>query len=235
VRFARRLSGLRRLVRGTALFFCAAPVVHAAGGHFAVDDAAILDPDQCQLESWEEFETGGARSLFHFGPSCRVGPVELGLNVDRLRSRGRDSSTVFGPQVKWAVAVDDDFSVGFVGLVGWQGKAPRYAGATLYLPFSLHVAPPLWLHANGGRDWYRGAPSTSRLGLALEWDLGTTWTMTGELFRQASGNFARLGTRWQASPNVSIDLSRASALGVRSSGWWSLGANWAFEVDRARP
>jgi hypothetical protein len=49
-----------------------APSAHAAGGHHAVDDASILEPGQCQVESWVDRENGGNRSTLHAGTACRV-------------------------------------------------------------------------------------------------------------------------------------------------------------------
>ena len=61
---------------------------HAAGGHFAVDDAAILDVGTCGVEAWWE-RADPAGSLLHLGPACRVGPVELAINADRIQPRDR--------------------------------------------------------------------------------------------------------------------------------------------------
>ena len=61
---------------------------HAAGGHHAVDDAAILEPGECQVETWADRERGGDRTLVHVGPACRIGPLEIGVNLDRTRMVG---------------------------------------------------------------------------------------------------------------------------------------------------
>ena len=72
------------LPSGLALsLFSLAMQAHAAGGHHAVDDAALLDVGKCKVEGWLERETGGTRTLAHAGAGCRVGPVELGLNLDK--------------------------------------------------------------------------------------------------------------------------------------------------------
>jgi hypothetical protein len=202
----------------------------AVGSHFAVDDAAMLEAGQCQLATWLERE-GSTRTLFHIGPACRIGPVELGLNADRSQWTGQEPATIVGPQIKWAAAVDDRVSIGVVALAGWQGKAPRHAAA-LYAPLTVRVSPSLSLHANGGRDWSDGAPATTRAGLAVEWVALRDATLIGERFRQSGGNFARLGVRWQAGAAVSIDLSRAQGLGSTSGAWWTLGVNWALDATQ---
>lgn len=85
---------------------------HAAGGHHAVDDAAMLDVGKCKLEGRVERETGGARSLYHLGAGCRVGPVEPGLNIDGEKQAISDAATRFGPQIKWAYALNKALSIG---------------------------------------------------------------------------------------------------------------------------
>ena len=219
---------MRQCARLAASVCCGvAASAQAAGGNFAVADAAMLEAGKCQLETWLERE-GSGRKLLHVGPACRIGPVELGLNVDRSQSSGQKPSTIVGPQIKWAAAVDDRVGIGVVALAGWQGNAPRHAVGSLYAPLSVRVSPSMWLHANAGRDWSDGAPATSRAGLAVEWVAVRDGTLIGERFRQSGGNFARFGVRWQAGTAVSVDLSRAHGLGSTTGTWWALGVNWAL-------
>src|SRR4051812_1392182 len=109
---------------------------HAAGGHFGVDDAGILDLGTCQVETWWE-RADHASSVLHLGPACRVGPVELGINVDRIQPRDHGPQTPVSVQAKWALPIDDRLSVGLAALVAWQVLAPRYAGASVYVPLTL--------------------------------------------------------------------------------------------------
>jgi hypothetical protein len=205
---------------------------HAAGGHFGIDDAAVLDAGTCQIETWWE-RTDHAGSLLHGGPACRIGPVELGLNADRIQPGDRAPQTLVGPQIKWATAIDDRVSIGLVALVAWQGSAPRYAGATVYAPLTLRAADAVLLHVNVGRDWLRDTRSRGRAGVSLEWQAAPEWTIVGERFHQYGSDFARLGVRWQQSPLLGFDLSRARGVGATSAGIWTLGATWTFEAPPA--
>jgi hypothetical protein len=108
----------------------------AAGAHHAVDDATMLEPGQCQMESWVDRESGAARTLVHLGPACRVGAVELGLNLDRSRSTGERTSVVAGPQVKWVRPLSDAWSAGVVMSAGWQDMSPRFVGSTIVFPLT---------------------------------------------------------------------------------------------------
>jgi len=205
---------------------------HAAGGHFAVDDATILDAGMCQLEVWWE-RADHAGSLLHVGPACRVGPVELAVNADRLQPRDRAPQTPVGPQIKWAAAIDDRVAVGLVALVAWQGSAPRYAGATLYAPLTIRVADVLRLNVNVGQDWLRDLPARGRAGASLEWQPAPEWTIIAERFRQYGSDFARVGVQWQQSASLGFDLSRARGVGATSAGAWTLGATWTFDAPLA--
>ncbi|HEX3139936.1 MAG TPA: hypothetical protein VHQ87_07770, partial [Rhizobacter sp.] len=71
-----------------------------AGGHFDVDDAGVLEPGECQNEIWGGHTTVKTVNFLHIGPSCRAGPVELGLNYDGLRATENRFDLV-GPQLKW--------------------------------------------------------------------------------------------------------------------------------------
>lgn len=200
----------------------------AAGGHYAVDDAAILESGQCQLEVWFEAEVESARRLLHVGPACRVGPVELGLNVDRARAGDASKNSVLGPQVKWASALNEQLSIGLAAAANWQNHTPRYLGSSLIVPISYQVSQAWLAHVNIGRDFLSGAANSSRAGMALEWAPNSTWTFIGERFRDSGTDHWRLGGRWTLNEALSLDLSRAQGMGNTSSFWWTLGLNLAF-------
>ena len=174
-----------------------------------------------------------AGSLLHPGPGVPRRAGELALNADRLEPRDRAAQTLVGPQIKWAVPIDDRVSVGLVALAAWQGSAPRYAGATLYAPLTLRVADALRLNVNVGRDWVRDLPTRGRAGVSLEWHAAPAWTVIGERFRQYGGDLARAGVQWQHSNSLGFDLSRARGVGANSAATWTLGASWTFDAPQA--
>jgi len=205
-----------------------------AGGHFTVDDAALLDPGQCQIDAWVERESRADRRLAHAGPSCGLGPVEVGLGWDRSRLQAVDARMATGAYVKWAVGITD--AVGIGASVGgtWQATSPRYAGTTVVIPVSWRIGETVQTHFNVGRDYLRDGPTMSRAGVAVEWRAATHWLVIGEQFRQSEASFARVGLRWEPTRSLSIDLSRADRWSGPSSAWWTLGVAWAFE-QRRRP
>lgn len=206
----------------------------AAGGHFAIDDAALLDAGQCQVDAWFEAEARADRSLFHAGPSCGLGPVEVGLGWDRLRTDSADAATVTNVQVKWAVGITETLSVGAAAAAYWQAASPRYLGASLVIPVSWRISDSLQTHLNLGKDFLYGGPSPTRAGFAVEWQPISGWVLIAERFRQFEGTFGRAGLRWEPSKALSVELSLADRWGGRSSPWWAFGVAWAFD-QRRRP
>lgn len=212
-------------VAAAQLFACA---VHAAGGHHAIDDAALLDPGQCQLETWWDREAGGARTLLHAGPGCRIGPVEMAVSLDRTRLEQVGSTSITGLQVKWARSLDDYWSIGVAAGTNVQSRAPRYVGSTVIVPITWQATSTLLAHANIGRDFRRGEVDTFRGGLAVEWAPLNHWAFVAEHFREFGSSFRRAGVRWNLSPAASIDLSRARAISANSAAWWTLGLTWVW-------
>ncbi len=200
----------------------------AAGGSHSVDDAVLLEPGQCNIELWFDRATGGARSLAHVGPACRIGEVELGLNADREHGAGTSSATTFGPQVKWAATLNDDWSAGIVLSATGRNHSPRYLGSTVVVPVTWRASEAVLTHVNVGRDIRRGARDTQRGGLALEWAPLESCSFVAERFRESGANYWRAGARWTLTSTASVDLSRAGALSGSASPWWTLGVNWAF-------
>lgn len=210
---------------------------HGVGRHcrFAVgvlatlSRAALLEPGQCQIETWFDRATGSAHSLLHVGPACCVGEVELGRNVDRERRAGTPSTTAFGPQVKWAVALNDDWSASIVLSTTGRNRSPRYLGSTVVIPVTWRVGEPVLVHLNVGRDIRRADRDTYRGGgLALEWAPLETCSFVAERFRDNGGNYWRTGARWALTSTSSVDLGRAGGVGGSALLWWTLGVNWAF-------
>jgi len=228
------IRGVRRLARpwmgfvGGLCWFSSQ--VHAAGGHHAVDDAAILAPGQCEVEVWADRERHGARALGHVGPACRLGPVEIGLNLDRTHTTGAGSTTFGGPQVKWAHAVTDSLSIGALYGTSWRDRTPGTRSSLLLFPVSWQARDTIAVHLNVGKDFQRGggAPDTPRSGAAVEWAASSTWSFVGERFRESETNLWRIGARYAVNETTTLDLSQARGLQGSVPPWWTLGVTWSF-------
>jgi hypothetical protein len=202
-----------------------------AGGHFDVDDAGTLDPGQCQYELWGTRIPRQHATLWHLGPACRVGPVELGLNIDRISVAGEHKDAL-GPQLKWTFlgqAPDARWSAAVS--VSATFDLPRRggrAGGQFVVPVTWRATDSLLVHANLGADWATGTGARSgRGGLAGEWALNETVSLIAERNRAFGLWTSRAGVRLSLTPLISIDVSaaRTGPEGVRG---FVIGLNHEF-------
>lgn len=207
-----------------------------AGGHFDVDDAGTLDPGQCQYETW--YGRAGPEPVtdFHVGPACRVGPVELGLNLDRFRAAGEPNAFAIGPQIKWTwfgQAPDARFS-GAVSAGATRDRTHRgKPGRQLVFPFTWRVADSLQVHANLGADWVPvSGARTARGGLGTEWALNERVSLLAERNLAFGLWTSRVGARVSLTPLVSIDLStsQTSRSGPGHTRGFFVGLNHEFSL-----
>lgn len=197
----------------------------AMGGHFDVDDAAVLAPGRCQVELWAL--RGEAARLAHLGPACRAGPVEVGLTLDRL-SDGGEHATLAGAQIKWVTTLAPQVDVGAVAAL--THDTTRGGDLfTVYAPLTWSVGEAVHLHANAGVDRNREGRTTSRLGVAGEWALDPRVTLLGERFRLFGAIATRAGVRIALGEQTSIDLSGARISGSGNRVW---GLGLTFEFGR---
>jgi hypothetical protein len=213
------------LACGVLLAFAAR--VHAAGGHFDVDDATLLAPDRCQTEAWFMRSPAKNANVLHLGPGCRLGPVELTLNIDRVGSPA-DRRSALGPQLKWAT----DPALGSVsaGLVAGAmlsvGHGSR-ATATLYVPLTWNISDQLALNVNAGLDRDADGRRTRRHGVSAEWALNPQIVVLAERAEFGSEWVSRIGTRLSLSETLSIDLS-AGRVGPQATRSFAIGINHEF-------
>ena len=217
-----------------ALPLAAACALSAAGaraaGHFDVDDAGTLDAGQCQYETWWGRTGTEPVNGFHFGPACRVGPVELGLNFDRLSVQGERSATV-GPQLKWnffGQAADAPLSAAVSVSAVFDATHGGRAGGQFVVPVTWRATQSLQLHANLGADWATGTGQrTPRTGVAAEWALNDTVSLIAERNRAGGVWTSRVGARISLTPLISVDVS-TSRTGPDGTRGFVIGLNHEF-------
>jgi hypothetical protein len=207
-------------------WFVAPDAARAAGGHHGVDDASILDPGECQVEVWAEHSR--THRLTHFGPGCRLGPVEADLGIDRRSDPGTATQTLWSPQIKWATPLTAELAVGAVVTLSWQEPAPRQTARSLLVPVTWQPWPSLALHLNLGRDFPKDTHRITRRGAAVEWQAHPQWQGLAEWFDDGQRGNRRLGLRHALTGQVSLDISRADATSRPRNAWWTLGVNVTF-------
>ncbi len=217
--FQRALAGLSLMIGSC--------VTQAAGGHHAVDDAAILDAGSCEVESWVSKARGGSR-LLHAGAGCRVGPVELGVGAEFAR-QGGVSDTSYQVQAKWATALNPGVNVGIsLTAISAAHLRPSYQGSTAAILLTWAVRDDINLHLNIGRDFVHRGPRLNRSGISAEWGFQEGWSLVAERYAQDLAHFARLGIRGNISPGWTIDFSRAQRLRGPGESDWTLGLTRAL-------
>lgn len=202
----------------------------AAGGHHAVDDAAIDDAGQCNLELWAERSNLDRRQLQHAGLGCNLLGVEVGINADRETARAASPRHVHGVQLKWATALQPQLAIGLVAALGWQDQTPR-SQQSLLVPLTWTPREDLAIHLNLGRTLLRGADDRTQRGLAVEWQMTPAWQTLAEHFHDGQRPLTRLGLRRTVDERWTLDLSFAKSPATARApkeGWWTIGANWTF-------
>jgi hypothetical protein len=206
---------------------CAGGSASAAEGHHSVDNAAILESGQCELETWLSRGSDRGR-LLHGGVNCGVGPVEVGAAAEYSRFEG-ESQTAWGLEVKWATELGRGFSIGAKAGPAWAAHVrPRYQGVSASALATWKATDALALHANFGRDFANGAGDEDRYGGSLEWSPAQAWSLVGERYKEGGTHFVRAGVRFFGGENWNIDLSRSQRLSGSGVSAWTLGAAWAF-------
>jgi hypothetical protein len=211
-------------VGASLLLACAAG--RAAGGHHAVDDAAIADPGQCQVELWAEHSP--QHHLQHLGPACNIAGAEVGINLDRNALSPSPTLRLRGVQSKWAWELRPGLSAGLAVGATWQSGGPPDRTYSLLLPMTWQPRDDLWLHLNLGRDFRHAATDLTRRGIAMEWQPHPQWQGLVEWFDDGLRLQRRAGLRYIPTSQLSIDLSRAQATTGQREAWWTLGLTWTW-------
>ena len=216
-----------RLPLAAAVLIPFATTSHAAGGHFDVDDATVLEPGHCQYEAWVVRAPAAGATIAHLGPGCRVGPVEVGVNLDRWSVAG-SSRTLLGPQLKWVVdQLVDKLSAGLAWSAFYDVTNHGRPTQTLYAPFTWWAAEKLWVHANIGLDRDTAGTRWRRQGLSGEWAASGRFTVIAERVKIVGDWTSRLGGRFNLSETLSVDLS-AARFGPRGERVYVVGVNQEF-------
>lgn len=206
------------------------PMATHAAGHFEVDDAHMLDAGRCQYEAWATRVNGDSESVAHLGPACRIGPLEVGINLERLNQPG-DRAIALGPRLKWATGIEGTpFSVAVTWMASFDATHGGRPTQSMNIPLTWQLADSLQIHANLGTDWNAVDGYQRRVGLAGEWAANDAVSLIAEHIRVGVTRTSRIGTRFRVTPQVSVDLSgwRVGPAGARGVG---IGLNHEF----ARP
>jgi hypothetical protein len=204
-----------------------AQAAHAARP-LITDDARVVDPQACQLETWTKRGYQDRIREFWAIPSCNpTGNLEIAVGGNRANILETESQTSLVIQGKtlFRQLEGDDWAVGLA--VGGTKSSPSSRGgpSLLYAYVPLTVArfdSRLILHFNVGANHnYENGKSAANWGAAAEiavW--GERAYFIGEIYDDSlKRHECQVGMRFWIVPNrVQVDTTYGGQLGVPNSG-----------------
>ena len=210
-----------------ALALAGAGAVQAARPLYT-DDARIVDPGACQVESWVRADRDSTE-LWAM-PGCNFsGNLELTLGSARLHDTAGSRS---GPLVAQGKTVfrpvtSNDWGWG-AALGGASDTGTGSRDLFVYLPLTLSLLDDrLFVHGNLGAK-REGVEKRQQLtwGLAVERTVNDSVGLIGEIFSQDKGRpLLQLGMRyWLVRDAVQIDATAGNRLSTGTGDrWFSIG------------
>lgn len=218
---------------------CLASLPCLAARPFVTDDARIVDPGGCQIESFAKRDRGVRENEIWFLPACnpwkRVEMTAGGLKVDGAVS-GTSSTEVIQAKTLLRPLSTDDFglalTLGALRQIPAVGNNPARWGPFVNLVGSRSFrADRVIAHANAGALVDRSAALTRHT-----WGLGAEIALTGRLFgivesysQEGEKPSKQLGVRFWAVPNrFQIDATIGWRGGAPGREWLSVGVRALF-------
>ena len=223
-----------RYAMAIAMAIAMAGNAFAAGGAYVVDDAGIVPPGECQVESWAAFADDSGR-VFTAQPSCTAAAlpmVEFAVLPVRQHLDGL-WSTVIGAQAKAAILPTARGRIGAGPTFGAQYDTTVDRMSRYYVNLPVTVMPTESIALNFNVGWSRDALTEEDF---ATWGAGAEWAITprvmviGEVFGRDRG---RAG--WQLGPRVSlfdapidIDLILGRNVTFTPATWFTFGVTFPF-------
>lgn len=204
---------IKRCTLGGWLVLCcgAAPAAWAARP-LVTDDASVLDPGQCQLETWVQRDP--RHTHYWIVPACHAwDDWEVGVGAARLhpRSSSSDRANLALLQAKTVLAAPKDgwWRLGLAVADEFQPARGLAGTWSLNLPLTVDLRDDLlqW-HTNlGWRRERQGQPAAT-WATALEAVLGQRAALTVEAFGiRGGGAWRQLGLRYTLLPgHMDLDV-----------------------------
>lgn len=231
---------MRRLL--PALFVAIAAVAAAdpasAARPMITDDARLVDPKACQVESWVRVSRSRPDELWAL-PSCNpTGNLELaaGGALARDGSGLSTGTTLAQAKTLFRPLRTDDFGW---GLVLGAAKDPSIAPVGTLIDSFYAYVPASWsirgdavvLHANvGALHDRREGRTRGTWGLGTEIALGGRYQLIAETFGEGGSKpFGHAGLRiWLLPDRLQVDTTVGTRLaaGGRDERWFSVGLRW---------
>jgi hypothetical protein len=237
------MNPLLRWRTGCAVLLCCAGLLSSAGVQaarpFVTDDARIVDPGGCQIETFVRKQLREAQNEFWFLPGCSPAPlrrVELTLGGFRTDA---DAASTMDTSIGQAKALLVPLRAGGWGMAATLGAARQpFAGGKRTNPYINLIASRAFasdgpvLHFNAGAVQDRAATRT-----LYTWGAGAEIPLTGRLSaiaemynQEAVKPSTQLGLRFWIRPDrIQVDGTFGTQAGPdMRHNWMSVGLRLLF-------
>lgn len=226
------------LTLGILLIIAVLSKANAAGGSYAVDDAAINAPGACNVDAWYTAnQHNGSTHNETLSPACTFAAlpsVQWGAALSRATDAEKGQTQV-SPQLKAQVLSREDLGLELALSAGAHVALNRqhgFDGADLNMPLTWQPLETLRLNLNAG--WahaYNQGDQSHRLtwGTGFEFQVLQSLTLIAERYGQEGGDQA-----WQAGPRfhlgqfIDVDLVVGRSLADERDHWLTTGATLRF-------
>lgn len=220
------MSGSRplttRYTLGGWLVLCCGAVPAAwAARPLVTDDAPVLDPGQCQLETWIQHDP--RHTHYWIVPACHVADDwEVGAGAARLHGRGGgDGANLAVLQAKTVLAGHRDGGWRLGMAIANEFEPARGLAGTwsLNLPLTVELqGDRLQWHTNFGWRRERQGQPAATWAMALEAAIGERAALTVEAFGiRGGGAWRQLGARYTLLPGrADLDIAWGEKAGSGS-------------------
>ena len=217
-----------RLRPVTALAALLPAMGQAAGGHYEVEDADLVDTGACELETWHtrvDSDNHESSAILTCNP---LGGFELGAGAERLLEDGDFYDTVVEVNGKMLFASGDAWAAGLYAAGFRSHQAGRIPEWEVRVPFTFEPLEPLALHLNAGWSWQRGDENETLWGVGADYALLDGVSLIVETFGSDRGDstFAQAGVRFDVA-GTEVDLGYGRDRDGDDD-QYTLGAIWHF-------
>ncbi len=224
----------RKSLGGICLYACVATSAYAAGGAYAVDDAAIGNVGECQIESWVAAASNG-NVVGVTQPACVVKlgvPVEFTTTLQGVRIDG-EWATLGGLQIKFILLPMDPNNFAIALVLNTLQDVTKGTNVTFVnAPVTLKVRDDFRFNLNSG--WLHDSIHDTNhftWGAGFEWDFRKQWTAIAEIYGQTghlSSPRAQAGLRFAPTKDVDLDLIYGHNIAGENASWITAGLTVRF-------
>lgn len=201
----------------------------AMGGHYVVDDAALADPQRCEVYGW--YSRGGSNDqALEAELACNpLGNFEITLGAGRFKDAGGwDTGLALEAKTLFRAPAVGSWGWGLVGRSEWSDTLSTHENVQLYVPVTLAVNDHVLLHVNGGGVWERNDKNAGTWGAAADIALSPGLSLIAETYgTHRGGTEYQLGLRNGFGAGF-IDLSYGWTRSSASDNWITVGLAWMF-------